>query len=200
MTKDELIKELKTNNDRLKSIRYQLQEEEEAEKKLRKVLIDGISFDALLISKIISYLLSSFESKLYIPINAFRYDLGKPYCYLTIIPINEYNGEDSKGTRIKSDNQIKIYEEATAIKASKNITFNHLLEEYLEGKKDTRDNVFYCIDNFDDYPYIKEFISKLAEMQIINNGKHLTEQELLVVLSSFINSKIKQKTKELSKN
>ena len=39
--------------------------------------------------------------------------------------------------------------------------FNHLLEEYLEGKKDTRDNVFYCIDNFDDYPYIKGFLSPI---------------------------------------
>ena len=174
-----------------------------------KILRGGLTFPSLDITRIIGYLLTIYENKLYIPIYGYYYDVGNQYDYMYLVPVDDFAALENKekyfkfGWRSHYNNQLVIISEKHDFVhgIDKNnghiLTFSHLLAEY--GTRDIDERV--CIENFGDYPYIQEFISMVAAMQIEKDGKHLDKGELLMAMSDFINSeKNKPKTRELNKN
>ena len=109
------------------------------------------------------------------------------------------NSNHAIGYLINKDNKkIDVFDfedKAWSLKGSDNyymLTFQFLVDNYLVYYKNGVSNNY-----FEDYSYIKDFISYLAELQI-NNNKHLTYDEMVEALSDFV--KDKPKTKELNIN
>ena len=210
MNKDELIKKVAQNKDETKKLTENLEELKKEKEELNDILVGGLTFKSMSITKVICYLLTIYENKLYLPISGVYYPKnGVAYDYMALVPIDDFVALENKeryffkGFKAKYGNQLVIVDEKRDFSdnvGNNNIhrlTFKHLLDEY--GVQDIYKRV--CIDSFDDYPYIKEFISMVASMQIENNGKHLDKDELWMVMSDFINlQKDKPKTKELNKN
>ena len=180
------------------------------EDRLNDILKNGLTFESKSITKIICYLLTIYENKLYLPISGVYYPInGVAYDYMALVPIDDFVTIENKeryffkGFKAKYDNQLVIVDEKKDhfdnIRDNDKhmLTFKNLLDEY--GEQDVYKRV--CTENFSNYSYILEFISKVATMQIERNGKHLTDDELLIAMSDFINvEKSKSKTKELNKN
>ena len=208
MNKDELINEIQANKIKMKKLNESMEDATKNEEKLMRILTNGVSFHTHDIIKIIGYLLTMYENKLYIPVYGYYYDFGNQYDYMYLVPVDDFIALENKenyfkyGWKSRYNNQLVIVSEKNThfqdIKTDKHrITFSHLLDEY--GTRDIDERV--CIEKFDDYPYIQEFISMVASMQIENNGKHLDRDELWMAMSDFINlQKDKPKTKELNKN
>ena len=210
MNKGTLINQLEIYKLEKKKITEQLEKIKKEEEKLNDILVGGLTFKSMSITKVICYLLTIYENKLYLPISGVYYPKnGVAYDYMALVPIDDFVSLENKeryffkGFKAKYGNQLVIVDEKRDFSdnvGNNNIhrlTFKHLLDEY--GVQDIYKRV--CIDSFDDYPYIKEFISLVVSMQIEKNGKHLTDDELLIAMSDFINSKKdKPKTKELNKN
>jgi len=208
MNKDELIEKIKVNKEETKKITKRSEELKKEKEKLNDILEKGLTFPSLDITRIIAYLLTIYENKLYIPIYGYYYDSGNQYDYMYLVPVDDFAALENKekyfkfGWRARYNNQLVIVSEKhdSFQGIDKNnghrLTFSHLLEEY--GTSDVNERV--CIEKFDDYPYIKEFISMVSAMQIEKNER-LDKGELWMAMSDFINSKKdKPKTRELNKN
>ena len=65
----------------------------------------------------------------------------------------------------------------------KEIAFNFLLNDY---KISNSYPVATSLYNFEDYEYVQEFIRNLFNLQIQNNGKHLTYEEMFTVMNKFL--------------
>ena len=208
MKKDVLINEIQANKIKMKQLNESLEDATKNEEKLRDILERSLTFSSLDITRIIGYLLTIYENKLYIPIYGYYFDFGNQYDYMYLVPTDDFAALENKekyfklGWKSHYNNQLVIVSEKhnSFQGIDKNnghrLTFSHLLEEY--GTSDVNERV--CIEKFDDYPYIKEFISMIASMQIEKNER-LDKGELWMAMSDFINSKKdKPKTKELNKN
>ena len=209
MNKVELIEKIQQNKDETKKLTENLEGLKKEKEKLNDILEKGLTFPSLDITRIIGYLLTIYENKLYIPIYGYYYDSGKQYDYKYLVPVDDFAALENKekyfkhGWRARYNNQLVIVSEKhdsfQGIDGNNGhrLTFSHLLEEY--GTNDVNERV--CIENFNDYPYIKEFVSIVASMQIEQNGKRLDKGELWMAMSDFINlQKDKPKTRELNKN
>ena len=209
MNKDVLINEIQANKIKMKQLSESMEDATKNEEKLRDILKKSLTFSSLDITRIIGYLLTIYENKLYVPIYGNYYNYGEKYDYMYLVPVDDFVALENKekyfkhGWRSQYNNQLVIVKEDNdfAHDINKNnghrLTFSHLLDEY--GTSDIGERV--CIENFGDYPYIKEFISKVASMQIENDGKRLDKGELWMAMSDFINSKKdKPKTRELNKD
>ena len=77
-----------------------------------------------------------------------------------------------------------------------NITFKSLIDKYtIDGEKDFSK---CCENTFDKHKYENNFIEYLFDIQVQNNGKHLTYEEMQVALNNYLNlEKNKPKTKKL---
>ncbi len=208
MKKDVLINEIQANKIKMKQLNESMEDATKNEEKLRDILERSLTFSSLDITRIIGYLLTIYENKLYIPIYGYYFDSGKQYDYMYLVPTDDFAALENKekyfklGWRARYNNQLVIVSEKhdsfQGIDGNNGhrLTFSHLLEEY--GTSDVNERV--CIENFSDYPYIKEFISMVSAMQIEKNER-LDKGELWMAMSDFINSKKdKPKTKELNKN
>ena len=209
MNKNELIEKIQQNKNDTEKITKKLEELREEKQKFNDILEKGLTFSSLDITRIIAYLLTIYENKLYIPIYGYYYDSGKQYDYMYLVPVDDFAALENKekyfktGWRARYNNQLVIVNEkhdhfrGIAENNGHRLTFSHLLDEYRISGVNER----VCIEKFDDYQYVKEFISMVASMQILKNGNRLDKGELLMAMSDFINSrKDKPKTKELNKN
>ena len=206
MESKELIKKLEIKRNQLSITERELKEIKRQYNALEKILVDGISFKADEVARAISCLILAKEEKMYIPVS------GK-YCkeestdyYLTLVRAEELK-EKGKTLPGMYDDQIVIYYGANPYineHALKNhsFTFHHLLMKYSIGINGAKKrNLKPCVCQFEDREYVKCFITYLTELQIRNNGKHLTESDMLVAIANFINfEKEESKTKGLNRN
>ena len=80
-----------------------------------------------------------------------------------------------------------------------------MIEKYNIDEKQWIGSINFC--EFEAHPYIKEFITYLAEWQIENNGELLSKKDMHLAVNAFASiydiiysKKNKPKTKELKKD
>lgn len=83
------------------------------------------------------------------------------------------------------------------------MTFTSLLNKYdlfneYYGKYYYNESKISCNNCFEEFPYINFFIEYLFDLQVQNNGKHLTYEEMQIALNNFLElNKNNPKTKRL---
>ena len=164
-------------------------------------LINCISFKPSEIAKILCLLIFSYENKEYIPLSETSTDNN--YKYLTLIPYKEYKEKGSLSFKSYND-KISLYSlknkpNNANIDNEYSFTFEHLLTEFNLKHKNLFDKYLHVfLWQFMERPYVRHFISHLADLQLANEGKHLTEEEMVNSISDFINLE-KAKKKSLEK-
>lgn len=201
MNKEELLKLKENYTHRKSNIKNDIQAIKLEDEEFDLFLINSISFKPSEIAKIICLLIFSLENKEYIPLKEISSD--NMYKYLTLIPYKEYKEKGLSNFKSYND-KISLYslknnQNNANIDNEYSFTFEHLLAEYNLKHKNLNDKYLHVfLWQFMERPYVRHFISILAELQAKNNGEHLTEEEMLNVMSDFINLE-KEKKKELTK-
>lgn len=86
------------------------------------------------------------------------------------------------------------YQKTTFNHDGLDITFKRLLDKYSDGNKKKYEKC--CQEDFRKYEYVNDFIEYLFDLQVQNNGRHLTYDEMQVALNDFLKlEKDKPKTK-----
>ena len=134
-----------------------------------------------------------------------RYDFGTLFqqefgfkIFKTDVRFIKYNADHSEA--YNREEYIRVYYGNREVpEKSKKITFEFLLAEY--GIENT-----YPVEvshyNFEDYSYVQDYISYLFELQVQNDGRQLTYEEMQRALNDFLElekDKPKQKIKEKDK-
>ena len=176
--------------------------------KLNEIIKASASFNISDITNVLAKLISFKEKKNYIPViysnnnwdmikffaaimEDFMFDNYRMYKY-------DSSRESFVSTMIGGEQIgfIDIYHSINdAGNLNKKIVFGRLL---LGGFNIECDPNYVTYRNFSLYPYVNQFIDYLFELQLINDGKQLTYEEMVVALNKFLElEKDKPKTKKL---
>ena len=204
------IDEYKTLHDKVKACKKELDMLEKQERITANFLKSGISFIPAELNRLLATYMTLKEGELYIPISDCTARYKDLYC--GIISSKKLQEEktlsQSKGM---TPYVAGIYEDEGIItfkcKRNTNINLVENLDEHLATyqfliDKYDLNNIYSQYErgmvtkiNFDEYEDIKNFIIYLAELQIENN-KHYTYDEMLEILSNYLEQK-KPKTRKL---
>ena len=207
MKPDKLMHEIKYRNNRIEQLEKELSKLQNEKKDLTEIILKSISFVPNDLADAISYLVRTKEGKKYSPIEGTWFVGSKEMRYLVLCDEKQ---SVNPNIYLCEPETIKIFFDRYTISQSlsldyNSLTFEHLLEKYnIDSEQWVRSINF---SEFECHPYIKDFISYLAELQIENNGKLLSKKEMRVAVSSFVSiydivyaKKSKPKTKELKKD
>ena len=191
----------------------------EEKQKLSEIYISSIYFNIIDIIRVLTRLIELKEKKKHYPIvteEPFRseihgYFTGDKIQTFAIVQADNYDEAFAKLTDYThsslinsgNDNIIIIggilyntYQRNVFNSDELNITFKSLIDKYtIDGEKDFSK---CCKNTFDKHKYVNNFIEYLFDIQVQNNGKHLTYEEMQEALNNYLNlEKNKPKTKKL---
>ena len=208
MKSDKLIKEIEYINKTTERISKRLEKLYWKKYALYSIIEKGISFVPYDLADAISYLVRIKEGKNYIRRESRYFEANKEQQYLILCDENESRNPN---VYLSNPDNISIFSDRYSVTASlslnhNSLTFKHLLEKYSFQEDKWVGSI--NSSEFEKHPYIKDFITYIAELQLENDGKILSKQEMFnavrqfIAISSLVNSleEYKPKIKELKKD
>ena len=200
-------KELKNKLNEIKKELETFNKLNEEKNRLSEIYNSSIYFNIIDIVRIIEKLIELQENKKYYPEvteEAFRseihgYFTGDKFQTFAIVHADNYDEAFAKLTdythssiiNSSDDNLIIIgriiyntYQRTVFDHDELNITFKSLVDKYII---DNEQDVSKCCENtFEKYKYVTDFIEYLSDLQVQNNGSHLSYEEMQVALNDFL--------------
>ena len=193
MNSKELMKEIEKN-------KKPISEYDARDHILNEICRLSLCFNVTDITKILAELISNKEEESYIPL---IFEVNDVKCNKVIFAISKSNSEevsnDENNQKLihidsisRNDDDLEVDEPY-----KKNITFKHLWQNYRVRGLDEITRL--CNNDFSNYEYVNKFLEYLFDLQVQNNGKHLTYEEMQAALNKFSElerNKPKQKIKQ----
>ena len=207
MKSDEIIREIKYRNKEIERISKELDKLKNEKKELYIIILKGISFVPYDLADAISYLVRIKEGIRYIPEEGTYFLGNKEYRYLKLC---RENHSKNPNIYLNQPDNINIFFDRYTVSPTlsldhDSLTFEHLIDKYNIDEKQWIGSINFS--EFEAHPYIKEFITYLAEWQIENNGELLSKKDMHLAVNAFASTydiiyskKNKPKTKELKKD
>ena len=196
MSHKDQIKELKEVNEIIKDYESLLKYLEWKKSKFSDEILKDVTFDIKDLSECLALLINLKENRTFVPISSnVDHELAYNYCVLVDAKIKD--AYKAKKNNLKNTDDVVVVYDSNLNKGKVNysLTYQFLLDEYGIDKNSYNGHVDKS--NFDNRPYIKDFISLLAENQI-NKEMKFTYHDMLECLRQYL-SLDKNKQKKLKK-
>lgn len=192
MNYDELLREINENEEKIAAIRKRFSVLKNDKMKLSKLYISSAFFNLKDISQTIADLITYTENKTYSVVNwtTNDYIYNRSHCAIynketndkLLIDIYKYDSLDKDNNEL--NNRIISF-----IFLWSKFNFNDLDFDYYD--------INLCLTDFKRYEYVKDFIHYLFNLQIINNGRHLSDEELQKAMQDYIKLNQAKKKKRI---
>ena len=188
MKSDEIIREIEYREKKIAQISKEVDKLKNEKKELYEIILKAISFVPYDLAEAIIYLVHTKEGKQYIPEEGTYFHDSKEYRYLILCRENHSNNPN---IYLNQPDNINIFFDRYTVSPTlslnhNSLTFEHLIEKYNIDKKQWIGSINFS--EFESHPYIKDFITYLAEWQIENNGKLLSKKDMHLAVNAFVST------------
>ena len=194
MSHKEQIRELKEVNETINDYDSLIKYLEWKKSKFSGEIFNELTFDIKYLGECLALLINLKENKVFVPICS-NIDHELAYNYCVLVDSNIKDTYRAKKNNLNNTDEVVVVYDSNSSKGrvNYNLTYQFLLDEYGIDKGNYNGHVDKS--NFDNRPYIKDFISFLAENQI-NKEMKFTYHDMLECLREYI-SLDKNKRKKL---